>query len=203
MAGPVVVVLPEDMLDDDYEVLPIRAARSANCCAAAAPLLILGGGGWSAEACADMKAFAEANHLPVTTAFRNQDLIDNRHANFVGDLGLGVNPPLGKRIKESDLIIAVGPRLGEDDRQLHHVRTRRCRRRRWCMCMPAPRNSAASTRRRCRSTAAWRSSRPGGKAMKPSMPRRKDRCRGPCRLSEEHRPCRSRAQPTSRPSSAG
>ena len=125
--GPVVVVLPEDMLTDEVEVAdagPYRIARGAPSAADMAtlrellaaskqPLLILGGGGWSAEACADMKAFAEANHLPVTTAFRNQDLIDNRHANFVGDLGLGVNPPLGKRIKESDLIIAVGPRLGE------------------------------------------------------------------------------------------
>jgi acetolactate synthase-1/2/3 large subunit len=125
--GPVVVVLPEDMLTDEVEVAdagPYRIARGAPSAADMAtlremlaaskqPLLILGGGGWNAEACADMKAFAEANHLPVTTAFRNQDLIDNRHANFVGDLGIGVNPPLGKRIKESDLIIAVGPRLGE------------------------------------------------------------------------------------------
>ncbi|WP_439614243.1 thiamine pyrophosphate-binding protein [Reyranella sp.] len=125
--GPVVVVLPEDMLTDEVEVAdagPYRIARGAPAAAdmvtlrellaaSKQPLLILGGGGWSAEACADIRAFAEANHLPVTTAFRNQDLIDNRHANFVGDLGLGVNPPLGKRIKESDLIIAVGPRLGE------------------------------------------------------------------------------------------
>ena len=125
--GPVVVVLPEDMLTDEVEVAdagPYRIARGAPApadmaslrellAASKQPLLILGGGGWNAEACADIRAFAEANHLPVTTAFRNQDLIDNRHANFVGDLGLGVNPPLGKRIKESDLIIAVGPRLGE------------------------------------------------------------------------------------------
>ncbi len=81
--------------------------------AAKQPLVILGGGGWDAKACDNIRAFVEANHLPVTTAFRNQDLIDNRHDNFVGDLGLGVNPPLGKRIKESDLIIAIGPRLGE------------------------------------------------------------------------------------------
>ena len=125
--GPVVVVLPEDMLTDEVEVAdagPYRIARGAPSTADMAtlrellaaskqPLLILGGGGWSAEACADIKAFAEANHLPVTTAFRNQDLIDNRHANFVGDLGIGINPPLGKRIRESDLVIAVGPRLGE------------------------------------------------------------------------------------------
>ncbi len=125
--GPVVVVLPEDMLTDEVEVAdagPYRVARGAPSAADMAtlrellaaskqPLLILGGGGWSDEACSHIKAFAEANHLPVTTAFRNQDLIDNRHANFVGDLGIGINPPLGKRIKESDLVIAVGPRLGE------------------------------------------------------------------------------------------
>ena len=125
--GPVVIALPEDMLTDEVEVAdagPYKTARGAPApedmatfrellAAAKQPLVILGGGGWSAAACADIKAFVEANHLPVTTAFRNQDLIDNRHPNFVGDLGLGVNPPLGKRIKESDLIIAIGPRLGE------------------------------------------------------------------------------------------
>ena len=125
--GPVVLALPEDMLTDEVEVAdagPYRIARGApsttdmatlrRCSSAAKqPMVILGGGGWSAEACADIRAFIEANDLPVTTAFRNQDLIDNRHPNFVGDLGIGINPPLGKRIKESDLILAVGPRLGE------------------------------------------------------------------------------------------
>jgi len=125
--GPVVVVLPEDMLADEVEVAdagPYKIARGAPSPAdmaslrslleaARQPMVILGGGGWSAEACADIKAFVEANGLPVTTAFRNQDLLDNRHANFVGDLGIGVNPPLGKRLKESDLILAIGPRLGE------------------------------------------------------------------------------------------
>lgn len=125
--GPVVLVLPEDMLTDEVEVPdagPYKIARGAPAAAdmatlrqmleaAKQPLVILGGGGWTAEACADIKSFIEANNLPVTTAFRNQDLIDNRHPNFVGDLGIGVNPPLGKRIKESDLILVVGPRLGE------------------------------------------------------------------------------------------
>jgi acetolactate synthase-1/2/3 large subunit len=115
------------MLADEVEVAdagPYKIARGAPSPAdmaslrslleaARQPMVILGGGGWSAEACADIKAFVEANGLPVTTAFRNQDLLDNRHANFVGDLGIGVNPPLGKRLKESDLILAIGPRLGE------------------------------------------------------------------------------------------
>ena len=106
--GPVVLALPEDMLTDEVEVAdagPYKIARGAPSSAdmatlrgmlaeARQPMVIVGGGGWSREACADMTAFAVANGLPVTTAFRNQDLIDNRHPNFVGDLGIGVNPPV-------------------------------------------------------------------------------------------------------------
>jgi acetolactate synthase-1/2/3 large subunit len=125
--GPVVLALPEDMLTDEVEVAdagPYKIARGAPAPGdmaklrelleqAQRPMVILGGGGWSAEACADIRAFVEANDLPVCASFRNQDLIDNRHANYVGDLGVGVGPALGKRIKECDLVVAVGPRLGE------------------------------------------------------------------------------------------
>jgi acetolactate synthase I/II/III large subunit len=125
--GPVVLALPEDMLTDEVEVAdagPYKIARGAPSAedmaslrklleASQQPMVILGGGGWNAEACADIRAFIEANGLPVTTAFRNQDLLDNRHPNFVGDLGVGASPPLAERIKSCDLIVAIGPRLGE------------------------------------------------------------------------------------------
>ncbi len=125
--GPVVLALPEDMLTDEVEVAdagPYKIARGAPSTddmaalrklldEARQPMVILGGGGWTAEACADIRAFIEANNLPVTTAFRNQDLLDNRHPNFVGDLGVGASPPLAERIKGCDLIVAIGPRLGE------------------------------------------------------------------------------------------
>ncbi|MDP2330163.1 MAG: thiamine pyrophosphate-binding protein [Reyranella sp.] len=125
--GPVVMALPEDMLTDEVEVAdagPYRIARGAPSAADMAtlrqmleaahkPMVILGGGGWTAAACADIRAFVEANDLPVCASFRNQDLIDNRHPNYVGDLGVGVGPALGKRIRDCDLILAVGPRLGE------------------------------------------------------------------------------------------
>src|SRR5882724_11175751 len=86
--GPVVVALPEDMLVDEVEVPdagPYKIARGAP-----AP-----------------------HDLAVCASFRNQDLFDNRHPNYVGDLGVGVGPALGKRLKACDLIVAVGPRLGE------------------------------------------------------------------------------------------
>ena len=125
--GPVVIALPEDMLIDEVEVAdagPYKIARGAPSSddmakfrelleQAERPMVIVGGGGWSAQACKDIKAFAEANNLPVCASFRNQDLFDNRHANYAGDLGVGVGPALGKRLKASDLIIAIGPRLGE------------------------------------------------------------------------------------------
>jgi acetolactate synthase-1/2/3 large subunit len=81
--------------------------------AAQRPLVILGGTGWTREACNDMQRFAEANHLPVSCAFRFQDLFDNRLDNYVGDVGIGINPVLAERVKMADLLLVVGARLGE------------------------------------------------------------------------------------------
>jgi acetolactate synthase-1/2/3 large subunit len=77
------------------------------------PFVLLGGSDWNAQACADIRAFAEANELPVGTAFRRQDLYDNRLPNFVGDVGIGINPKLAERVKTCDLLIAVGARMDE------------------------------------------------------------------------------------------
>jgi acetolactate synthase-1/2/3 large subunit len=77
------------------------------------PFMILGGGGWSAEAVADIRAFAEAANLPVGCSFRCQDLFDNGHPNYAGDVGIGINPKLAARVKNADLLIVVGARLGE------------------------------------------------------------------------------------------
>jgi acetolactate synthase-1/2/3 large subunit len=125
--GPVVLVLPEDMLTTLTEapVLPraepalawpapgaLRDVRSM-LLAAKQPLVIVGGSGWDANACAAMQRFAEGWNLPVGCAFRFQDLFDNRHANYAGDVGIGINPKLARRVEDADLIIAIGPRLGE------------------------------------------------------------------------------------------
>jgi acetolactate synthase-1/2/3 large subunit len=125
--GPVVLVLPEDMLTamTGAAVLPrvepaqawpaptALASLRERLQAAKRPLVIAGGGGWTAEACAALQAFAEAWELPVGCAFRFQDLFDNRHRLYAGDVGIGINPRLAQRVKDADLIIAVGPRLGE------------------------------------------------------------------------------------------
>jgi acetolactate synthase-1/2/3 large subunit len=49
----------------------------------------------------------------VGNAFRFQDTFDNHHPLYAGDVGIGINPALARRIQSSDLILAIGPRLGE------------------------------------------------------------------------------------------
>jgi acetolactate synthase-1/2/3 large subunit len=125
--GPVVLALPEDMLSDRVDVAdagryrPVQPSPSAaqmhdlrdRLDEAKRPFMILGGGGWSAESVADIRAFAEAANLPVGCSFRCQDLFDNDHQNYAGDVGIGINPKLAERVTHADLLIAVGARLGE------------------------------------------------------------------------------------------
>ncbi len=125
--GPVALALPEDMLRERVQVEdagPYRPAMPGVSRAALAemrallgkanrPLMIVGGGGWTAEACRDIVAFAEANDLPTGASFRCQDRFDNTHDNYIGDIGIGISPNLARRVKQADLILAVGPRLGE------------------------------------------------------------------------------------------
>lgn len=126
--GPVVLALPEDMLSEACEALApppryqrVAASPSAESMtrlramlsAAQRPIAIVGGSGWTPSACADLRAFAERWSLPVGCAFRFQDVFDNMHPLYAGDVGLGINPALGRRIREADLVLAIGPRLGE------------------------------------------------------------------------------------------
>ena len=125
--GPVVLALPEDMLTETAETAdtgPYTVVRPNPGAAqldemrrlladAERPMMIVGGGGWSARAATDIVGFAEANDIPTGVAFRCQDLFDNDHANYAGDIGIGLNPPLARRLRESDLLLVVGARLGE------------------------------------------------------------------------------------------
>ena len=125
--GPVVLALPEDMqteraaAPEARRYIEIQASPAAGDMAALRdmlagaerPLMILGGSPWTNQACADITAFAEANGIPTAVAFRRQDLFDNRHSNYVGVIGLGTNPALLEAFNQSDLLLVVGPQLGE------------------------------------------------------------------------------------------
>ncbi|GIK86694.1 MAG: thiamine pyrophosphate protein [Betaproteobacteria bacterium] len=125
--GPVVLALPEDVLAAGAEAAdlpcaqPVRAAPAAVDVARAhallaraqRPLVLVGGSRWDEDACASLRAFAERNALPVACAFRRQDLFDNRHPLYAGDAGIAINPRLAQRLREADVLLVVGERLGE------------------------------------------------------------------------------------------
>src|ERR1044072_8594499 len=125
--GPVVVALPEDMLCDVVEAVDraelVPALQSPDpfdldqmfelLAAAKRPVAIVGGAGWDTETGEDFAAFAERIGLPVAGAFRRHDAIPNSSPTWAGNLGYGPNPKLVRRIKDADLLLVVGARLGE------------------------------------------------------------------------------------------
>jgi len=125
--GPVVLALPEDMLAEQAAVddaLPYAAVGAAPepdsltelgrmLGAAERPLIIVGGGGWDDDAVAQVKSFAERSGIPVAASFRRQHYFDNSSPLYAGDLGLGINPKLAARVRNADLLLVLGGRLGE------------------------------------------------------------------------------------------
>ncbi|MEZ0167955.1 thiamine pyrophosphate-dependent enzyme [Microvirga sp. TS319] len=125
--GPVVVALPEDMLEDMIDRAPARplplpaagpsedmlqdvAARIAE---ARKPLIIAGGLLKNSEGQAALRDLAEAFGIPVATAVRHADLIPNAHSLYAGHLVYGAPKELATAIGQADLVIAVGSRLGD------------------------------------------------------------------------------------------
>src|SRR5260221_2057664 len=125
--GPVVPALFKNMLTQTASVADVapyqvvQASPSAGdmeklrglLARAKRPLVILGGTVWTREACRDLQAFAESSGLPIACSFRFQDLIDNHHDHYVGDVGIGINPKLAARVRDADGLLLIGARLGE------------------------------------------------------------------------------------------
>lgn len=125
--GPVVLALPEDMLTStaqaaDAEPYRVVQAHPGDAdmrrlremlSTAARPIVLLGGTIWDGEACENIRRFAEASGLPIACAWRYQDLFDNGHSQYIGDVGLGINPKLAQRVRDADLLVVIGARLGE------------------------------------------------------------------------------------------
>lgn len=125
--GPVVLALPEDMLSGQADIpdlapapapLSYVAPQSVEAVAdalatARRPLVVAGGSQWSQDAAEDLARFAAAWDLPVAVPFRRQDRMDNRLPHYVGDLGVGMNPALAAALREADVILSLGSRLGD------------------------------------------------------------------------------------------
>jgi acetolactate synthase-1/2/3 large subunit len=125
--GPVVIALPEDVLTEETEApaalpfVPVETSPSAKqmmelqtlLANARRPIAILGGSRWSAAAKSQIENAAEAWALPVGCSFRRQMLFDHLHPCYAGDVGIGPNPKLATAIKEADLVLLIGGRLGE------------------------------------------------------------------------------------------
>jgi len=125
--GPVVLALPEDMLTDITDAANANPWQPVTIYPATAdikkvikillkskkPMIIVGGSGWSEATRLGLQEFADKLAIPVVNSFRCQDYFDNEHPNYVGDLGLGVNPVLSQRIRDADTLLVIGARLGE------------------------------------------------------------------------------------------
>ncbi|WP_294190460.1 thiamine pyrophosphate-binding protein [uncultured Sphingomonas sp.] len=125
--GPVVLALPEDMLLDRVEAVDRprveRAAQAPDVgvmaqladllATAERPVAVIGGAGWDERAAEDIAAWADRTGVPLVAAFRRQDAVPNDCPAYAGNLGYGPNPKLVARVKDADLLLVVGPRLGE------------------------------------------------------------------------------------------
>src|SRR5262249_5355729 len=125
--GPVVVALPEDVLAEEAEVADAERYKAFRPRPAGAgvdrvhetlaraerPFVVVGGGGWTAQAAEDLQAWAEASELPVAASFRRQDYLDNTSRSYAGALTIGHSPALAARLRDADVLVALGTRLGE------------------------------------------------------------------------------------------
>jgi acetolactate synthase I/II/III large subunit len=126
--GPVAIALPEDILNElvtpqfSAPALVPRARPAADDLLAARELLreaqrplILAGGGLlrSPAAAARLVELAELSETPVVAGWRRFDVFPHAHRLFVGTAGLGAAEGVFERIRDADLLLVVGSRLGE------------------------------------------------------------------------------------------
>ena len=123
--GPVVIVLPEDMLmaaSGTGPVLPQPVVRSAAAAADCVTLrdwlaraerpVVLAGSALQGRA-TTLQRFAEAWALPVLVSFRRQDLFDNMHPNFAGAMQLANPARQMAGLTDADLVLVLGARLSD------------------------------------------------------------------------------------------
>lgn len=128
--GPVIVGLPEDVLSAPCPApsagmgapgalgcLGIEASALATIAAklraARRPLVWVGGSRWDTAAVSALRRLAEGWNLPVITSFRRKDLFANDHACYAGEAGFGASVGFIQRLRDADLLLAIGTPLGD------------------------------------------------------------------------------------------
>lgn len=128
--GPVAVILPEDVFDEETDAPVDRPRPQLRAAAREEDLdrlitmldkaerpLVLVGGALLADAVAEPQAFSHLNRLaeewvlPISPTHRRPHLFDARHPNYGGYMGIRVPPALIGEMKRADLMIALGERM--------------------------------------------------------------------------------------------
>ncbi|MCH9779849.1 MAG: hypothetical protein K0U36_01020, partial [Alphaproteobacteria bacterium] len=123
--GPVVFVLPEEILDQESEAAdwpPYRSPETDRTPlalgavgdmirAAKRPAITLQGALWTPEGIGAVAAYAAHVNAPVLTGFRSQDCFDNDHPNYAGHLGIVPDPHQLAILDNSDCLMVVGAPL--------------------------------------------------------------------------------------------
>jgi acetolactate synthase I/II/III large subunit len=125
--GPVLISLPEDLLDEVVDLEPADAARPSPARAtpdeirsviellasARRPVILAGAGVLRARTSTELTKFAELLHVPVISAWRRADVISNDHPLYLGMAGLGSPASTHRRLEAADALLVIGSRLNE------------------------------------------------------------------------------------------
>ncbi len=125
--GPVLLSLPEDLLDEVVELEPAEVGRPSPARATAdeirsviellasarRPLILAGAGVLRARTSTELTRFAELLHVPVMAAWRRGDVISNDHPLYLGMAGLGAPESVRQRLADADALLVIGSRLNE------------------------------------------------------------------------------------------
>ena len=137
--GPVVIALSEEMQKDRVAVPDLLARarvtrgvpRSRSCFGARCesmlakakkPIAVVGGSCWSSGGAGGAAQVSGRDQYPGDGGFPPPGTLRWHHRiNFAGDLGVGSDPNLIGKLKEADLILAIGSRLGDAVTQGYHA----------------------------------------------------------------------------------
>ncbi len=126
--GPVLLALPEDLLDEPMpedariEIGRPNLPRAADeeiravielLASARRPVILAGAGILRARTSTELLRFAELLQVPMIASWRRADVVSNDHPLYLGMAGLGAAPSVRERLDSADALLVIGSRLNE------------------------------------------------------------------------------------------